>query len=194
MGGSSLAFLSPSHQPPPRPQDLRHLVNRFASLPGQPFCVLILPCEQFGRPGRRLSRSAFLRRTSSDHSLATLQAQTSGGGAGQQQRQQAAAASQSQSAPRQPLTPRHLVQHAAEAGLPPVVRILATSDVNGPNSHPMWTWLKVASGDTSDTGDNFGKFLVSRDGRDCGRFCAPLRPAFLVRTSQCWLLDARAEA
>jgi hypothetical protein len=66
-------------------------------------------------------------------------------------------------------------------GLPPVVRVLAPGDVNGPGASPMWTWLKVASGDTSDTGDNFGKFLVSRDGREAGRFCAPLRPALLVR-------------
>ena len=160
------------------PQDLRHLVNRFASLPGQPFCVLILPCEQFGRPGRRLSRSAFLRRTSSDHSLATLQAQT---GVGQQQQAAAATPAQAGAAPRLPLTPKHLVAHAAEAGLPPVVRVLAPGDVNGPGAHPMWTWLKVASGDTSDTGDNFGKYLVSRDGREAGRFCAPLRPALLVR-------------
>ena len=30
---------------------------------------------------------------------------------------------------------------------PHTVRVLAKGDCNGPNSHPMWTWLKVASGD-----------------------------------------------
>jgi glutathione peroxidase-family protein len=171
-------------------QDLCRLVDTFASLPGQPFSILLLPCDQFTggarAAGRRLSNLARLRRTSSDHSFQATQ--TAGAGNAlfdrtdsqyldERTRSGSASAGHTRPACSQP---RHLVQHATEHGMDPhTVRVLAKGDCNGPNSHPMWTWLKVASGDTSDTGDNFGKFLVARDGRGCGRFCAPLRPALL---------------
>lgn len=38
----------------------------------------------------------------------------------------------------------------------PEVRVLAPADVNGPEAHPVWTFLKAAYGDTSDIGWNFG--------------------------------------
>ena len=38
----------------------------------------------------------------------------------------------------------------------PAVRVLAPADVNGPDAHPVWTFLKAAYGDTSDIGWNFG--------------------------------------
>ena len=62
----------------------------------------------------------------------------------------------------------------------PALRVLRQADVNGPDAHPVWTFLKAAYGDTSDIGWNFGKFIVARDGNVVGRYCPPLRPALLT--------------
>mmetsp|Transcript_23799 Transcript_23799/g.61091 ORF Transcript_23799/g.61091 Transcript_23799/m.61091 type:complete len:105 (-) Transcript_23799:170-484(-) len=43
-------------------------------------------------------------------------------------------------------------------------------DVNGPSTHPVYSWLKEQSGDTSDISWNFAKFLVRPDGTVAGRY------------------------
>ena len=49
--------------------------------------------------------------------------------------------------------------------------LLAKSDVNGPNAHPLYRALKQApAGGGSDIGWNFAKFLVGRDGRLITRY------------------------
>ncbi|GIL53084.1 hypothetical protein Vafri_8768 [Volvox africanus] len=49
-------------------------------------------------------------------------------------------------------------------------------DVNGPNTAAVYQYLKVASGDTSDIGWNFGKFLVRPDGTVFGRYSPRTSP------------------
>lgn len=53
-------------------------------------------------------------------------------------------------------------------------------DVNGEGQHPLFAWLKEASGDTSDIAWNFGKFLVGRDGRTVTRIGPRTEPAELT--------------
>jgi len=51
-------------------------------------------------------------------------------------------------------------------------------EVNGPDTHPVFRWLKQAApgvGGTEAIKWNFTKFLVARDGRAAGRY-APLTP------------------
>lgn len=44
-------------------------------------------------------------------------------------------------------------------------------DVNGPNSSPVFSWLKMASGDKADCRWNFAcKFLVDKEGQVVGRY------------------------
>ena len=189
-------------------QDLRQLLDQFASRPGQPFAVLLLPCDQFQglreRVGSSLHRLRNLGATSEALQFEAAQAAA-----------QAAAAVRATCA-----------THGLKA---PEVRVLAPADVNGPDAHPVWTFLKAAYGDTSDIGWNFGcapttalkphnrareraaraarprqrpsradphyecppltrapaairsKFVVARNGDVVGRYCPPLRPALLVR-------------
>lgn len=53
-------------------------------------------------------------------------------------------------------------------------------EVNGEGQHPLFAWLKEASGDTSDIAWNFGKFLVERDGRTVTRIGPRTEPAELT--------------
>ena len=53
-------------------------------------------------------------------------------------------------------------------------------EVNGEGQHPLFAWLKEASGDTSDIAWNFGKFLVERDGRTVTRIDPRTEPAELT--------------
>jgi glutathione peroxidase len=53
--------------------------------------------------------------------------------------------------------------------------MLSKIDVNGPNAHPLYQWLK----DASDSGDiewNFVKFLVGRDGEVLRRYPPKAKP------------------
>lgn len=52
-------------------------------------------------------------------------------------------------------------------------------DVNGPATSPVYGFLKVASGDTSDIGWNFAKFLVNPDGSVAGRWAPTTSPLSL---------------
>ncbi|KAG2435399.1 hypothetical protein HXX76_007471 [Chlamydomonas incerta] len=54
-------------------------------------------------------------------------------------------------------------------------------DVNGANTSPVYNFLKVASGDTSDIGWNFGKFLVRPDGTVYGRYAPTTGPMALEK-------------
>jgi glutathione peroxidase len=57
--------------------------------------------------------------------------------------------------------------------------MFAKIDVNGANSHPLWTWLKrEAPGLLGSRAIkwNFTKFLVARDGRVSGRFAPTAKP------------------
>ncbi|MFN3682597.1 MAG: glutathione peroxidase [Fimbriimonadaceae bacterium] len=49
-------------------------------------------------------------------------------------------------------------------------------DVNGPNAHPLYKWLKAQTKDTSEIQWNFTKFLVGRDGRVVARFPSNVAP------------------
>ncbi|WP_374928139.1 glutathione peroxidase [Kytococcus sedentarius] len=53
-------------------------------------------------------------------------------------------------------------------------------EVNGEGQHPLFAWLKEASGDTSDIAWNFGKFLVGRDGRTVTRIGPRTEPGELT--------------
>ncbi len=53
-------------------------------------------------------------------------------------------------------------------------------EVNGEGQHPLFAWLKEASGDTSDIAWNFGKFLVGRDGVSVQRIDPRTEPAELT--------------
>jgi glutathione peroxidase len=79
-----------------------------------------------------------------------------------------------------PLDDAAQLAFAAQHGLlPPVVRLLAKGDVNGPRAHAVWTWMKVSFRDTSDIGGNFGKWLIRSDGSVYGRYTPLLRPHML---------------
>ena len=63
--------------------------------------------------------------------------------------------------------------------------MFAKIDVNGPNAHPLWTFLKKSKpGIAGTTGIkwNFTKFLVDRDGKVVRRY-APQEPPRLMRRS-----------
>jgi glutathione peroxidase len=138
---------------------MRLLLDTFAALPGQPFALLLLPCDQFPSPlgllRERVPPWLRLRRTSSD-------------GLDRSDPDVAAADA----------VRRACAAHGLDS---PALRVLARADVNGARASPVWTYLKAAYGDTSDIGWNFGKFVVARDGNVVGRYCPPLRPALLVR-------------
>lgn len=139
-------------------KDMRLLLDTFAALPGQPFALLLLPCDQFPSPlgllRERVPPWLRLRRTSSD-------------GLDRSDPDVAAADA----------VRRACAAHGLDS---PALRVLARADVNGARASPVWTYLKAAYGDTSDIGWNFGKFVVARDGNVVGRYCPPLRPALLA--------------
>ena len=148
----------PSADPRPAPrarQDLRHLLDLFASRAGQPFALLLLPCDQFQGLRERVGSSL--------HRLRNL-----GASSDSLQREAAEAAAAAAAAVRATCE-----KHGLTA---PAVRVLAPADVNGPDAHPVWTFLKAAYGDTSDIGWNFG--------------CAP--PAALAPHSRARARNARA--
>jgi glutathione peroxidase len=57
--------------------------------------------------------------------------------------------------------------------------MFAKVDVNGPDTHPLYVWLKSAAGG-GDITWNFGKFLVGRDGSVVARYDPMLEPDELV--------------
>ncbi|MCX7800719.1 MAG: glutathione peroxidase [Fimbriimonadales bacterium] len=54
--------------------------------------------------------------------------------------------------------------------------MFAKIDVNGPNAHPLYRWLKAQTKDAADIQWNFTKFLVGRDGKVLGRFASSVAP------------------
>jgi len=56
--------------------------------------------------------------------------------------------------------------------------IFAKLDVNGPDEHPLYTWLKA--GHPGDITWNFAKFLVGRDGQVAQRFAPDVVPESLL--------------
>ncbi|ORY47018.1 glutathione peroxidase [Rhizoclosmatium globosum] len=54
-------------------------------------------------------------------------------------------------------------------------QLAAKTDVNGPNAHPVFTFLKNAT-DGKDVAWNFEKFLVSTDGTNVTRFASRVQP------------------
>lgn len=59
--------------------------------------------------------------------------------------------------------------------------IFAKTDVNGPNAHPLYVWLKANTPGESadDIGWNFAKFLVGRDGKVIARYAPTVVPSAL---------------
>jgi glutathione peroxidase len=57
--------------------------------------------------------------------------------------------------------------------------LFAKTDVNGPNAHPLYTWLKEnAPGEgAEDIGWNFAKFLISKDGKVIARYTPTTVPS-----------------
>jgi glutathione peroxidase len=53
--------------------------------------------------------------------------------------------------------------------------MLSKIEVNGPNAHPLYRWLKVES-DSGDIEWNFVKFLISRDGEVLRRYPPKAKP------------------
>lgn len=60
--------------------------------------------------------------------------------------------------------------------------MFAKVDVNGPDAHPLWTWLRREKDGVmgDDIKWNFTKFLVGRDGRVIRRFAPTTSPAQLA--------------
>ena len=61
--------------------------------------------------------------------------------------------------------------------------VMAKCDVNGPQAHPLFRWLKAEAPGLLGTQAikwNFTKFLVGRDGRVLGRYAPRQRPEALV--------------
>lgn len=60
--------------------------------------------------------------------------------------------------------------------------MFAKVDVNGPDAHPLWTWLREEKGGVlgDDIKWNFTKFLVGRDGTVIRRFAPRTSPAQLA--------------
>lgn len=60
--------------------------------------------------------------------------------------------------------------------------MMAKVQVNGPQAHPLWQWLRQQAPGTSTDGAiawNFAKFLIGRDGRVLQRFEPGDKPASL---------------
>lgn len=60
--------------------------------------------------------------------------------------------------------------------------MMAKVQVNGPQAHPLWQWLREQAPGTSPDGAiawNFAKFLIGRDGRVLQRFEPRDKPAAL---------------
>ena len=53
-------------------------------------------------------------------------------------------------------------------------------DVNGPNTHPVWKFLKSKM-DVSEIGWNFEKFLVGKDGHVPKHFAETVQPSQLEK-------------
>jgi glutathione peroxidase len=63
--------------------------------------------------------------------------------------------------------------------------LFAKTEVNGPNTHPLYQWLKQAAPGSDGAADiewNFAKFLVGRDGQVIGRYAAKMVPQLLAPT------------
>ncbi len=62
--------------------------------------------------------------------------------------------------------------------------LFAKTDVNGPNAHPLYVWLKQnAPGEApDDIGWNFAKFLIGRDGKVIARYAPTVVPSALAAT------------
>ena len=60
--------------------------------------------------------------------------------------------------------------------------IFAKTDVNGPDAHPLYTWLKenTPGEGAEDIGWNFAKFLVGRDGKVIARYAPTIVPSALA--------------
>ena len=68
--------------------------------------------------------------------------------------------------------------------------MFAKVDVNGPDAHPLFAWLKETAGG-GDIRWNFGKFLVGRDGSSVARYAPQLEPDELAADIESLLaLDA----
>jgi glutathione peroxidase len=60
--------------------------------------------------------------------------------------------------------------------------MMAKVQVNGPQAHPFWKWLRQQAPGSSTDGAiswNFAKFLIGRDGRVLQRFEPGDKPAAL---------------
>jgi glutathione peroxidase len=57
--------------------------------------------------------------------------------------------------------------------------MFAKVDVNGPDAHPLYMWMKEAAGG-GDVSWNFGKFLLGRDGSVVARYSPEVEPEQLV--------------
>lgn len=61
--------------------------------------------------------------------------------------------------------------------------VFAKVNVNGPNAHPLFAWLRNESdANGADIEWNFAKFVVGRDGQLVERFAPPIDPLDLVPT------------
>jgi len=65
-------------------------------------------------------------------------------------------------------------------------------DVNGPNAHPLYVYLKKMKGELlgNDIKWNFAKFLVGRDGEVLSRYGPPTSPSDIEKD----ILDALAKS
>ena len=61
--------------------------------------------------------------------------------------------------------------------------LFAKVDVNGPDAHPLWAWLKDNKGGLlgSKIKWNFTKYLVGRDGQVIGRYSPTTEPAKIAK-------------
>lgn len=62
-------------------------------------------------------------------------------------------------------------------------------DVNGPNAHPLYVWLKASKGELlgSDIKWNFAKFLLNKEGKVVERYAPTTSPNSIAKDVQALL-------
>jgi len=71
--------------------------------------------------------------------------------------------------------------------------LLEKVNVNGPETHPVWQWLRLASGDAGAIGWNFTMFLIGPEGQETRRFANTTTP-LSIRGDIVELLESHLES
>ena len=69
----------------------------------------------------------------------------------------------------------------------PASSLMERIDVNGPNTHDVYRFLKAAPPSDGEIEWNFSKFVVGRDGQVLKRFGQAVKPDYLDKQLPAWL-------